>query len=44
MFIFLGSSTALFGRHLEPLGPRFAGVLAAVLWGGGYLIAGLGVR
>jgi len=40
----LGSSAALFGRWLERVGPRRAGVAAAFCWGGGFLIAALGVR
>lgn len=42
-FIFLGSSAALFGGWLERNGPRKAGVVAAVCWGGGFLISALGV-
>jgi MFS family permease len=41
---FLGSSAAVFGRWLERVGPRRAGVIAAFCWGGGFLIAALGVR
>jgi MFS family permease len=41
---FLGSSAAVFGRWLERVGPRRAGVAAAFCWGGGFLIAALGVR
>jgi MFS family permease len=41
---FLGSSAAVFGRWLERVGPRRAGVMAACCWGGGFLIAALGVR
>lgn len=40
---FLGSSAAVFGRWLERVGPRRAGVVAAFCWGGGFLIAALGV-
>ena len=42
-FVFLGSSAALFGRWLEHAGPRKAGVVSAVCWGGGLLISALGV-
>ncbi len=42
--VFLGSSAAVFGRWLERVGPRMAGVMAACCWGGGFLIAALGVR
>ncbi len=41
---FLGSSAAVFGRWLERVGPRRAGVFAAVCWGGGFLVAALGVK
>ncbi len=43
-FVFLGSSAAVFGRWLEHAGPRKAGVVAAVCWGGGLLISALGVH
>jgi MFS family permease len=42
-FVFLGSSAAVFGRWLERVGPRRAGVVAACCWGGGFLISALGV-
>src|SRR5437660_4977395 len=42
-FVFLGSSAALFGRWLERVGPRKAGVVAACCWGGGFMISALGV-
>ena len=42
--VVLGLSAALFGRWLERVGPRLAGVVAACCWGGGYLVAALGVR
>jgi MFS family permease len=42
-FVFLGGSAALFGRWVENAGPRKAGMLAACCWGGGLLIAALGV-
>lgn len=42
-FIFLGSAAALFGHWLEQVGPRLAGTVAASCWGGGFLIAALGV-
>src|SRR5262245_38310399 len=42
--VFLGLSAALFGRWVERVGPRKAGVAAALCWGGGYLVAALGVR
>ena len=43
-FVFLGSSAALFGRWLEHAGPRKAGVVAALCWGGGFFISALGVH
>ena len=42
-FIFLGSSAAIFGRWVEREGPRTAGVVAALCWGGGFFISALGV-
>ncbi len=41
--VFLGASAALWGGWLERVGPRKAGVVAALCWGGGYIIAALGV-
>jgi MFS family permease len=43
-FVFLGSSAALFGRWVERVGPRRAGVVAAFCWGGGFVISALGVH
>src|SRR5580765_6286214 len=42
-FVFLGSSAAIFGPWLEREGPRKAGVVAALCWGGGFYISALGV-
>jgi len=42
-FIFLGSSAAIFGRWVEREGPRKAGFVAALCWGGGFFIAALGI-
>ncbi len=42
-FVFLGSSAALWGGWLERAGPRKAGVVSAVCWCGGILIAAVGV-
>ena len=39
----LGLSAAMFGGWLERAGPRKAGFVAALCWGGGFLIAALGV-
>jgi MFS family permease len=41
-FVFLGSSAALWGGWLERVGPRKAGVVAAVCWCGGLLVMALG--
>jgi MFS family permease len=41
--VFLGLSAAMFGGWLEREGPRKAGLVAAFCWGGGFLIAALGV-
>jgi MFS family permease len=41
--VFLGLSAALFGGWLERAGPRKAGFVAAICWGGGFLVAALGV-
>ena len=42
--VFLGSSAALFGRWVEREGPRKAGVVAAICWGGGFFISAIGIR
>ena len=42
-FVFLGSSAALWGGWLEHVGPRKAGVVAALCWCGGLAIAAAGV-
>ncbi len=42
-FVLLGSSAAVFGGWLERNGPRKAGVVAALCWGGGLLISAVGV-
>jgi MFS family permease len=41
--VFLGLSAAVAGKWLERVGPRTVGILAAVLWSGGYLIGALGI-
>ena len=41
--VFLGLSAALFGGWLEREGPRKAGFVAAICWGGGFVLAALGV-
>jgi MFS family permease len=42
-FVFLGSSAALWGGWLERAGPRKAGVVSALCWCGGIVIAAMGV-
>jgi len=41
--IFLGLSAAVAGKWLEEVGPRMVGTVAALCWGGGYLIGGFGI-
>lgn len=41
--VVLGLSAAFAGRWLEKVGPRMVGVVAAVCWGGGYIIGGFGI-
>ena len=41
--VVLGLSAALFGGWLERAGPRKAGLVAALCWGGGFLGSALGV-
>ncbi|MBV5263129.1 OFA family MFS transporter [Pinisolibacter aquiterrae] len=43
-FVFLGSSAAIWGGWLEKAGPRKAGVVASLCWGGGFFISALGVH
>ncbi|QWT20193.1 OFA family MFS transporter [Bacillus sp. NP157] len=40
----LGISAAIWGGWLEHAGPRKAGVISALCWGGGLLVAALGVK
>jgi MFS family permease len=42
-FVLLGVSAAIWGGWLERVGPRKAGAVAAVCWGGGLLIGAFGV-
>ncbi len=42
--VFLGLSAAFGGRWMERVGPRVVGTVAAVCWGGGFLIAALGIH
>jgi len=41
--VFLGLSAALAGKWLESVGPRKVGTVAALCWGGGYLVGALGI-
>ena len=41
--LFLGLAAAVAGKWLEEVGPRTVGVVAALCWGGGYLVGGLGI-
>jgi MFS family permease len=41
--VFLGLSAAFAGKWLEEVGPRTVGVVAALCWGGGFLIGSLGI-
>jgi MFS family permease len=42
-FVVLGVSAAIWGGWLERAGPRKAGVVAALCWGGGLLLGALGI-
>ena len=39
----LGLAAALGGKCLERVGPRYVGVVAATLWGGGFIIGSFGI-
>jgi MFS family permease len=41
--VFLGLAAAFAGKWLEEVGPRMVGVVAAFLWGGGFIIGSLGI-
>lgn len=41
--VFLGLSAAIAGKWLEDVGPKMVGSLAAILWGGGFLVGALGI-
>ena len=41
--VVLGLTAAVGGKWLEKVGPRYVGVVAAALWGGGFLIGSLGI-
>ena len=42
-FLVLGGSAALLGGWVEQVGPRKAGIVAALCWSGGHVLAALGV-
>jgi MFS family permease len=42
-FVLLGVSAAIWGGWLERVGPRKAGFVAAICWGGGLLLGALGI-
>lgn len=39
----LGLAAAFGGKWLEKVGPRYVGVVAAALWGGGFIIGSIGI-
>lgn len=41
--VFLGLSAAFAGKWLEKVGPRLVGSIAAVCWGGGFVVGGMGI-
>ncbi len=41
--VFLGLSAAIAGKWLERVGPRTVGTVAAVCWGGGFLLGAAGI-
>ena len=41
--VFLGLSAAVAGKWLERVGPRTVGTVAALCWGGGFLIGGVAI-
>jgi MFS family permease len=41
--VFLGLAAALAGKWLEDVGPRTVGTVAALCWGGGYLVGSVGI-
>ena len=42
--VFLGSSAAVFGRWVERVGPRKSMFVAALCFGGGFLVSAMGIR
>jgi len=41
--VFLGLSAAFAGKWLEKVGPRCVGVVAALCWGGGFVLGSIGI-
>ena len=41
--VFLGLAAAFAGKWLEEVGPRMVGVVAALLWGGGFILGSFGI-
>ncbi len=41
--VVLGLTAAFGGKWLEKVGPRYVGVVAATLWGGGFVVGALGI-
>ena len=41
--VVLGLTAAVGGKWLEKVGPRYVGVVAACLWGGGFIVGSLGI-
>lgn len=41
--VFLGLAAAIAGKWLEQVGPRMVGVVAALCWGGGFIIGSIGI-
>ena len=42
--VFVGLAAAVAGRWMERVGPRCVGVTAACLWGGGFIVGGVGIH
>jgi MFS family permease len=41
--VVLGLSAAFLGKWLERVGPRLVGLVAAICWGGGFIVGGAGI-
>ena len=42
--VFLGLAAAFAGKWLENVGPRVVGTVAAICWGGGFMLGGAGIQ